>query len=71
MTLHDWMFADWLDWTMLGLYISYQVAFLLLPIEQINTNELPPASSVIIACEQVRASRHETHHPSAVAFNDQ
>ena len=49
------VFTDFFDWLMLGVYVCYQLVFLYWPVSQINSNDLPPASAVIVACEQVSA----------------
>ncbi len=47
-------FSDYIDLLWLGLYYMYQLAFLILPVQVLNSNSLPPASCVIVMCEQVR-----------------
>ncbi|KAI0240730.1 Sterol O-acyltransferase 1 [Lamellibrachia satsuma] len=46
--------ATWVDYCWLGLYLAYQLAFLILPIQFLHKYSLRPASSVIIVTEQVR-----------------
>ena len=43
------------DYVWLAVYVTYQIVFLVLPIKVLNSNNLPPASAVIIVCEQVRS----------------
>ncbi|XP_071108604.1 sterol O-acyltransferase 1-like isoform X1 [Haliotis cracherodii] len=43
-----------MDYIWLVLYILYECLFLMLPIKYVAENELPPASTLIIACEQLR-----------------
>ena len=35
------------------MFISFEILFLVLPVKYVYENQLPPASSVIITCEQV------------------
>ncbi|ELU00615.1 hypothetical protein CAPTEDRAFT_225564 [Capitella teleta] len=44
----------WADYVWLAGYVVYQILFLVLPIQTLNAADLPPGSSVIIVCEQVR-----------------
>ncbi|CAE1295207.1 SOAT [Acanthosepion pharaonis] len=43
-----------MDFVWLGIFISYQIAFLVLPVTYLSEHNLPPASSVIIVTEQLR-----------------
>ena len=45
--------TDLYDLLWLGLTIIYQTSFVVLPVMYLVENDLPPASSVIITCEQV------------------
>ena len=45
--------TDLHDLLWLGLTILYQLSFIVLPVMYLVENDLPPASSVIITCEQV------------------
>ncbi|XP_041365687.1 sterol O-acyltransferase 1-like [Gigantopelta aegis] len=42
------------DYVFLGLFIFFEILFLVLPVKYVYENQLPPASSVIITCEQLR-----------------
>ncbi|KAK7110166.1 sterol O-acyltransferase 1-like isoform X2 [Littorina saxatilis] len=46
--------SDMYDLMWLGLVILYQTAFVVLPVLYVVENNLPPASSVVISCEQLR-----------------
>ncbi|XP_063421344.1 sterol O-acyltransferase 1-like isoform X1 [Mytilus trossulus] len=46
--------AKWIDYVVLSFYMAFMLAFLVLPVNYIMENALPPASTVIIACEQLR-----------------
>lgn len=46
--------AKWYDYLALSIYIGFMVAFLVLPVQYLLDNALPPASSLIVACEQLR-----------------
>ncbi|XP_076461098.1 sterol O-acyltransferase 1-like isoform X2 [Babylonia areolata] len=46
--------TDVYDLVWLGLVLLYQGAFLILPVRYLVENDMPPASSVIITCEQLR-----------------
>ena len=48
-----YIFSGLLDYAGLGLYIVYQLAFLVMPINYIIEHNLPPASAVIVTTEQV------------------
>lgn len=43
-----------IDYLALTLYILYQCAFLVVPVYLVHIHQLPPASTTIIACEQIR-----------------
>ena len=48
------LISDWQDYIWLALFIVYQVAFLVLPVRVVYRHQLPPISTVIIVCEQIR-----------------
>jgi sterol O-acyltransferase len=54
----DWLnvnnFLGQYDYVALALYIVYLLAFLVLPVRSLLHHSLPPASSVVITCEQIR-----------------
>jgi len=56
----------WMDNIWLGLYMMYQTTFLMLPARMLYTNDLPPASSVLIACEQV--FNYSTYNPLIIGM---
>ena len=49
-------FSDWFDFGALAVYVGYMVIFLVWPVRNILVNSLPPASAVVIVCEQVTCS---------------
>ena len=54
---HSWLPIPDLVW--LTFYIIYMTVFTILPVKEVCQQDLPPASSIIILAEQVRAVRNK------------